>query len=110
MYLPNSENAYISEMKVRDYLLNINHIEGGSKAKYFGNYGFNLTNEDDFVRSLKSIVQQNEVHEEIRNKFGTKYIIYGRLRTPDDRNPEVTTIWIIENNANIPKLVTAYPR
>ena len=110
MYLPNSENAYISQVKVRDYLLNINHTEGGSKATYFGNYGFNLTNEDDFVRSLKRIVQQNEVYEEIRNKFGIKYIIYGRLHTPDGRNPEVTTIWIIENNANIPKLVTAYPR
>jgi hypothetical protein len=34
MDLPNIENAVIARAKVADYLLNLEHDEGGGKAKF----------------------------------------------------------------------------
>jgi hypothetical protein len=35
--------------------------------------------------------------------------IEGALQSPDERNPEIRSVWIIENDDDVPKLVTAYP-
>jgi len=56
------------------------------------------------------IGKTGEVQKVEHNLFGTKYIIDGILITPDKRNPIITTVWIIENDSEIPKLVTAYPK
>jgi hypothetical protein len=31
------------------------------------------------------------------------------IKTPDERNPCIVTVWIVENGQEVPKLVTAYP-
>ena len=110
MRLPHSNNTLIPENKITDYLLNYSHAEGGSKAVFFGNFGFNNDNIADFARALLSIAKTGEVQKAEQNPFGMKYVIDGILQTPDKRNPVITTVWIIENDSEIPKLVTAYPK
>lgn len=41
--------------------------------------------------------------------FGTRYIIEGRIITPDGRNPKVRSVWFISTGDDIPRLVSAYP-
>ncbi|MDY7020780.1 MAG: hypothetical protein SWJ54_05370 [Cyanobacteriota bacterium] len=41
--------------------------------------------------------------------FGMRYVIEGELITPDNRNPEVRSVWFIAIGEDIPKFVTAYP-
>ncbi|WP_375338976.1 DUF6883 domain-containing protein [Ancylothrix sp. D3o] len=41
--------------------------------------------------------------------FGTRYVIEGRVITPDGRNPEVRSVWFISTGDDTPKLVSAYP-
>ena len=41
--------------------------------------------------------------------FGTRYVVEGRVFTPDGRNPEVRSVWFISTGDNIPRLVSAYP-
>ncbi len=40
---------------------------------------------------------------------GTKYKITGPLICPDGRTPRTLTVWIIDDGATDPRLVTAYP-
>lgn len=56
------------------------------------------------------IARTNMVSRIVSNPFGIKYIIDGNLKFPNGRNAEVTTVWFIENETEIPKLVTAYPK
>ena len=39
MKLPNAENAYVEERKITAYLLDPEHEEGGSKARFFLAFG-----------------------------------------------------------------------
>ena len=110
MYLPHLQNALVPKNKILDYLINLSHWVGGSKAIFFRNFGFNENNVNKFENSLLNIVRSNEVLKITQNAFGTKYIIDGIFITPDGRNPEITTVWFIENQTEIPKLVTAYPK
>jgi hypothetical protein len=50
-----------------------------------------------------------DVKQTMPNPHGIKYIIEGALQTPDGRNPQVRTVWIIENKQDRARFVTAYP-
>jgi hypothetical protein len=41
--------------------------------------------------------------------FGQKYEVDGILRGPSGREARVTTIWIVKNGEDFPRLVTVYP-
>ncbi len=110
MILPHIENAQVPKNKIPDYLLNFTHPGGQSKARFFEKFGFNQYNKDEFEKALLSIARYNEVLSVMITAFGRKYIIEGLLKTPDGRTPLLTTVWIIENGSEIPKLVTAYPK
>ena len=110
MLLPFSDNAFVSLNKLTNYLLNINHAEGGSKAAFFNSFGYNHSNVHQFNLALLHIAKTEQVTKTDIIAFGTKYIIDGILQTLNGRNPLITTVWIIEYQSNIPKLVTAYPK
>ena len=82
MYLPGKEQATIEESKVRDYLLNASHPDGGSKALYFRAHGFRLENSNVFKEALMAHIISNEVTTFVNTKFGVKYIVEGEIDTP----------------------------
>ena len=47
--------------------------------------------------------------KEHESRFGTKYEIEGPLKTPDERNPRIWTVWQIDKDRLAPRLITAYP-
>ena len=51
----------------------------------------------------------NQVVGIVESPYGTRYSVDGRLETPDERNPLVRTVWIIETGGAAPRLITAYP-
>ena len=110
MILPHLENALVPENKILQYLLNLNHPGGQNKARFFARFGFTQKTIYEFKNALLEICRDNQVLTVITTQFGSKYIIEGKLKTPDGRNPIITTVWIVENNSKIPKLVTAYPK
>ena len=110
MLLPFSDKAFVSLTKLTDYLLNLNHAGGGSKAAFFTSLGYNHLNIHQFTLALLDIAETEQVTKIFNTAFGTKYIIDRVLLTPNGRNPLITTVWIIENQSDIPKLVTAYPK
>jgi hypothetical protein len=38
-----------------------------------------------------------------------RYTVEGNIRSPDRRNPFIRSVWFIEEDETIPRLVTAYP-
>jgi hypothetical protein len=108
MRLPYLQNAVVEERKVRDYLLSEGRSEG--KAAFFVAFGFSLTQWELLRDALLLHAASYEVTLMVGNPHGTKYIIEGALQTPDGRNPQVRSVWIINNGVIVPRLVTAYPQ
>ncbi len=64
---------------------------------------------ESLADSLVKHCNENEISNVKENEYGKKYVIEGRLKTPNNRNPKVRTIWFIDNDEQIPNFVTAYP-
>jgi len=109
MKIPNYENALIPVEKIRDYLLSRLHPIGKAKATFFNNIGYYQENLDLLIEDLYFIVKHNEVQDIIKSSFGMKYIIKGNIGSRFDKNVEIITIWIIDDNNTYPRFITAYP-
>ncbi len=107
--IPNSVSAEVSKEKITHYILNPEHPRGKHKSKFFMNFGFRKSEWKILADSLVKHCNEKELSNVKENDYGKKYIVEGRLKTPDKRNPKVRTIWFIESNEQIPKFVTAYP-
>ncbi|HNQ95765.1 MAG: hypothetical protein JNJ96_03500 [Anaerolineales bacterium] len=109
MELPNKSKAHVPLEKITEYLLSETHAVGNPKARYFRSYGFDNENAGDLVQGLIAIAQNSPVENSQKSVFGVKYVLDGELETPNGVMIWVRTIWIIENNTEIPRFVTAYP-
>jgi hypothetical protein len=107
MKLPNREESCIPLAKITEYLLNENHPIGSHKAAFFESFCF--SNSQLLVEALLNHAIEREVNKETETPFGTKYELICELKTPDNRNPCIVSVWIINNGETIPKLITAYP-
>jgi hypothetical protein len=108
--LPHFENAYIPEAKIVKYLLNLSSENGKAKAKFFLAFGFKPEAWEIFADMLKEHAATHDVTRiDKRPPFGTHYVIEGVLNTPDGRNPSVRVVWIVDENDDTPRLVSAYP-
>lgn len=109
MKLPNSKNAFIAPEKLTDYLLSEFHPGGKSKAKFFKTAGFSEINVSLLKKSLLKIAKTQHIKNITESIHGIKYIIEGKIKTPNRINIHIRTIWIQEPGQNAPRFVTAYP-
>jgi hypothetical protein len=109
MKMPNNELSIVADNKITDYLLSDTHIQGKSKANFFKRFGFDNSDIDIFREALIQHSNEREIELIKDSGFGNKYELKCEIKTPDDRNPCIVTVWIIENGEESPKLVTAYP-
>lgn len=108
MPIPNADQAIVATEKVRDYLLNLNHPDGGSKAVWFHSLGYARDQWQELADDLLAIARGGcEFHTE-KTQFGKKYKAAGSIGRPYHRPGNVLTVWIVEND-DPPRLVTAYP-
>ena len=109
MRLPNASQAVVQREKITDYLLSEAPASGGGKPGFFASFGFSADNWQALASALLSLGSAYEVAQVEETEFGVKYVIEGRLDTPDGRNPRVRTIWQIDWGTDYPRLVSAYP-
>ena len=95
----------ISSVKISDYLLNAEHVDGWSKAKFFRSHNLNL--EQQVKALLLDILLSNGISEIIEPPFGKKYIVEGKIS--EDDSAKIRTVWIVLTGEKICKFVTAYP-
>ena len=103
------EQAIVAPGKVTGYLLSATHPNGRHKARFFTSFGFAV---DAWQQLEQALIQQACDHEVTKSEpspFGMRYVIEGKIVSPDGRNPSIRSIWFIESNEAAPYFVTAYP-
>jgi hypothetical protein len=108
MRIPFPEQAIIPIEKLTDYLLNVDHPDGGSKARVLGHAGFHVEAPEQFEQALREQHLTLEARLGKPSPFGTKYEISGRLTGPEG-DVLVTSVWIIRHGEAVPRLITVVP-
>ena len=86
----------INSRKINGYLLNDQHVEGASKARFLRRFGFE-TNALDLMLAISDHPVTDAFTREIVSPRGdVKLIFEGPLRSPDGRNPIVRTVWRVD--------------
>ncbi len=109
MKLPNRRNVVIPKEKLKKYLLSQTHATGKFKARFFRNLGFDKTNVGLFENSIYKIAQEQSIKQELLSTYGVKYIIDGKIKTPNGGVIKVRTVWIIEKSQKSARFITLYP-
>jgi len=109
MKIPNNTEAVVNTSKITDYLLSDTHETGRHKAAFFNSFGFEVNSLTIFEKALKTHALERDIEEISVSDYGKKYKLECVIETPDQRNPCIVTIWIIENGTDEPRLITAYP-
>lgn len=99
----------IPKQKVTGYLLNLEHPEGGSKAKFFLSRGFTAENWPRLIEALLNQAGSGKVSAVKEGRFGTKFIVDGQIACLDRSLVRIRTVWIVRHGTKIPSLVTAHP-
>ena len=108
MPIPNANRAIAADEKVRDYLLNLSHPDGGSKAMWFHFLGYTREKWLQLADALIAIARDCKEFDTEISQFGVKYKASGIVGRPGNRPGMVLTVWIVEDD-DPPRLVTAYP-
>lgn len=109
MNLPNAAIAEIAQEKITEYLLNPLHPDSAGKASFFGALGFHIGQWQALASALRELAENCPVTKMVNSVHGAKYVVDGRLATPTGKRPFVRTVWIVDCDESIPRLVTAYP-
>ncbi len=106
MKLPFLDSIVIESNKLTDYLLNINHPDGGIKAKFLIEKKFD---KDSLRNILVKQANEEEVKKVKESGFGTKYILESTVMAPDKKLVLLRSVWIVYLDQKFIKLITAYP-
>ncbi|KQO70667.1 hypothetical protein ASG51_14165 [Methylobacterium sp. Leaf465] len=95
--------------KLVDYLLDLSHPRGGSKARFFLAFGFSRDRPMELADALADHVLRTEGRPQNLTENGpTKLVFEGRLRAPNGREPWVRSVWQVEADG-VARLVTVVP-
>jgi hypothetical protein len=108
LQIPGADRAIVDPVKVRDYLLSLEHPVGRGKARFFLALGFSRGEWSSLQRALLSVATQSEARPLPASPYGQKYEARAIIQGPRGQ-ATVVTIWIILAGEDFPRLVTAYP-
>jgi len=108
MKVSQKDKVIISSEKIKDYLLSSIHPIGRFKAVFFYNLGYSVDNWGILARDIKSILKY-DVKKTVKTEYGVKYEIHGLITGPNNKSSTIITVWIIINNEQELRFVTAYP-
>lgn len=108
--LPRARDAIVGRGKVTGYLLSDTHPTGMHKARWLKGCGFSPETPDTLVRALREHALRSDAHRVESSLFGRRYVVDEILLTPNGGREEVRSIWFVDRGADVPRLVTVYPR
>jgi hypothetical protein len=108
MRIPNADGAIIAREKIVEYLLNLDHPDGGSKAALLTHCGFSADRPSELENALREQHLPLEARAGKPSAFSEKFEIIGPLVGPLDR-VMVRSIWIIRHGERVPRLITLVP-
>jgi len=108
MKIPNSERAVIAREKLTDYLLNVDHKRGGTKARLLAQFGYTVDNWEQLAADLRANLAA-EVDFVKTTLYGVRYEVRMVLQTPAARTLALRTVWQIDDGTDCARLITLYP-
>ena len=109
MKIPNSDRAIIETSKLTEYLLNIEHKRGGTKAKLLIQCGYSQENWQQLETDIRDAHLSADVDVVKDTGYGMRYEISAYLSTPVGRPLLVRTVWQIDRGTDFPRLITLIP-
>jgi hypothetical protein len=109
MKLPNAINAIIEEDKLVEYLLNVNHRRGGSKARLLMSLGYIAQDWQRLDNDLRRQHLTVDVVEQRLTVWGQRYDLVAPLTGPAGDTVIFRSIWQIDLGSDQPRLITMYP-
>jgi hypothetical protein len=109
MKLPNASSAIIAREKLRDYLLNLGHKRGGSKARLLLSMGYLADDWERLEADLRSQHLSADVDATASSSYGQRLEIVADLTGPNGRILPFRSIWQIDIGTDVPRLITMYP-
>ncbi len=110
MNLPNAHLAVVERHKIIDYLLNAAHPDNGGKAQFFTSVGFLVQRWELMAEALRRMARNTPVSSRVESVHGRKFILEGEIQAPGGKTPRIRSVWIIDRESEVPRLVTAYPQ
>jgi filamentous hemagglutinin len=99
------ERIEIDPRKLRDYLLNEEHPEGGPKARFLLALGFERSDPWVLAGELREVAANGTPAPPVESPYGSKVIVDGTLR-----GASIRTVWIVDRQGGPFRFITAYPR
>ncbi len=109
MKLPNADNAVIAEDKLAEYLLDLGHKRGGTKAKLLHSLGYQRQHWQVLANDIRTEHCVSEVVDQRDTIWGKRFEIVAPLTGPNGDTVLFRTIWQIDLGTNRPRLITMYP-
>ena len=109
MSLPEGSRAVIEPAKLRDYLLSSTHPVGRFKAVFFHALGYSADDWQTLEADLRELARTHEAVAGQVSPYGTKYEMHATLTGPNGRTAGIVAVWILRNDEDFPRFVTAYP-
>jgi hypothetical protein len=106
--LPRHREAVLDPRKLRDYLLDLEHPVGRSKANYLARVGFSRTRWRTLERELRRLIAREPAWAMPPGLYGQEFVVRGTIRGPWRREARLVTVWISADQG-APRLVTAHP-
>ena len=108
MKLPNSEQAVVDIVKLRDYRLNPEHPKGRHKARVFATaLSFSTSDAKTLQDILWAAAQNEDAQASVRDAYGQRYIIDFEV-TRNDKRAIIRSTWIIRTDENFARLTSCY--
>ncbi len=107
--LPNAGRAVVDVRKIRDFILNPDHLDNKGRADFFFRFGFSRDNRRELRVALTAHAMSNPVVALTNTGHGRRYRLQCSVPSPDGRNPCITAVWISNSLEETPRLVTAFP-
>jgi len=109
LILPNYDQRWIPDSKVRDYLLTTTTAKAKSRHDFFIRFGFSGRDWTRLRDALLLHVLAADIEVARQDQWGTTYRASGALATPDRRNPTIVAFWIIRADDPRPQLTSLVP-
>ena len=101
-----------SERKIKDYLLNLNHPIGGTKAKFLQDVlGYNAQDSRLFYNNIVNAIVKRVPNETIKTEYGIKHVYNTKLVGKYSKSISVNIVVIVQKDKGrvTYKIVTVYP-
>lgn len=107
--LPNCEQAQVADPKLYRYLLNHEHPDGKSKARFYELIGYTLDKAEQLRADLLRLACSGLAVLAQTNPQGRKCTVVGPINAPNGKTYQLLIVWAVEPPDDLPRLITAYP-